>query len=125
MKQWLLYPVAGTTVTAVLHWLVGIAIGYSALIAFIGWPVVGTIVTADDDLPGGFSNPDGTATPDWETPEYWGRLFGGGSVVCLAFVAQLGFAAPRLTYFLSGAFLCAILSFLLLRRACNSSQHAG
>ena len=125
MKQWLLYPVLATSATAVLHWLVGVSIGFSALIAFIGWPIVGTIVTLDDDLPGSFFNPNGTATPDWLTAEFWGKLFGGGAVVSLAFLAQFGLSAPWPTYLVPAAVLLALISFLLLHRARRSSPHAG
>jgi hypothetical protein len=35
---------------------------------FAGWAFIGHVVTADDDAPGGWSNPDGTA------PFPWGEL---------------------------------------------------
>jgi len=35
---------------------------------FAGWAFIGHVVTADDDAPGGWSNPDGTA------PSAWGEL---------------------------------------------------
>ena len=31
-------------------------------------------ITADDDLPGGFSNPDGTVRPHWLGPLFWGQI---------------------------------------------------
>jgi hypothetical protein len=42
-------------------------IGVVALMLFVGWPVFGTLITLDDDLPGGWSNPDGKAIPEWRT----------------------------------------------------------
>jgi hypothetical protein len=121
MKQWLFYPIASAVVTAALHWLLGIQIGFSALIAFLGWPILGAVVTADDDLPGGFNNPHGKATPAWETAAFWGSLFGGCAVVCLAFLVQVGFAL----YFLPAAAVFALASAILLYRAHDSSPHAG
>ena len=44
----------------VVHFSFGLSLGLSFLIFFVGWPLVGTLVTIDDDLPGGWSNPDGS-----------------------------------------------------------------
>lgn len=124
MKK-LLYPFAALAVTALLYFFAHIGIGWSALIAFIGWPVGGTMITADDDLPGGWSNPDGKATPHCATAGFWGQLLGGGAVVCIAFLAQLGFAFPWPYYLIPAAALSALSSFVLLRRAHTLSHHAG
>ena len=117
MKQWLIYPLVATTATAILHLMMHVQIGFAALIAFVGWPVMGTLVTIDDDLPGGFSNPDGKSTPDWLTAEFWGKLVGGIAVVCFAFLAQIGFAVEGSGYFVLWGLVCAALSFALLWRA--------
>src|SRR5579863_3393173 len=85
--QRLFYPIAATLVTVLLHWLAGVGMGWSALIAFLGWPIVGTLVTADDDLPGGWSNPDGTIPPSWRTAAAWGQLSVGFAIS--SFVAAL------------------------------------
>jgi len=42
---------------------------WAFIIAF-AWPMLGTLVTFDDDLPGGWSNPDGSQKPPY------GLLFG-------------------------------------------------
>jgi hypothetical protein len=58
----------------------------------IAWPLVGTLVTIDDDLPGGWSNPDGMAVPEWRTSWWWADLLlVRGSLVVLAFVAEQAF----------------------------------
>ncbi|MGO8974328.1 MAG: hypothetical protein ACLQJ0_25310 [Steroidobacteraceae bacterium] len=64
--------------------------GYVALALFIGWPLIGTLITIDDDFPGGWSNPDGTATPEWKTLA-WNLeiLLCRGSLVMAAFAFQL------------------------------------
>lgn len=36
------------------------------LIGFAAWTAVGHLITADDDLPGGWSNPDGTLPFPWK-----------------------------------------------------------
>lgn len=64
--------------------------GYVALALFIGWPLIGTLITIDDDLPGGWSNPDGKTTPEWKTLA-WNLeiLLCRGSIVAAAFAFQL------------------------------------
>lgn len=64
--------------------------GYVALALFIGWPLIGTLITIDDDLPGGWSNPDDKTTPEWKTLA-WNLeiLLCRGSLVVAAFAFQL------------------------------------
>jgi hypothetical protein len=64
--------------------------GYVALALFIGWPLMGTLITIDDDFPGGWSNPDGKATPKWKTLA-WNLEISlcRGSIVVAAFAFQL------------------------------------
>jgi hypothetical protein len=56
----------------------------------IGWPLVGTIITIDDDMPGGFSNPDGKAVPEWRMLWWWSDLVlvRGALVLCVFAVEQ-------------------------------------
>jgi hypothetical protein len=55
------------------------------LIFFVGWPIVGTLVTIDVDLPGGWSNPDGTERPDWLEAPYWGQVVFGVAISVAGF----------------------------------------
>jgi hypothetical protein len=58
----------------------------------IAWPLVGTLITVDDDLPGGWSNPDGTSVPEWRTLWWWADLLlVRGALVVFAFVAEQAF----------------------------------
>lgn len=43
-----------------VHFRFRVPLGFSLMIFFVGWPIGGTLVTIDDDLKGGWSNPDGT-----------------------------------------------------------------
>jgi len=88
MKEWLLYPLLATAATGLLCALTSIPLAWAAFITFLGWPILGTLVTADDDLPGGWANPDGLAVPSWETAAFRGQLFGGAAIVALAFAFQ-------------------------------------
>jgi hypothetical protein len=45
------------------------------LIGFAAWAFIGHVVTADDDVPGGWSNPDGTL------PFPWGELVMKGAIL--------------------------------------------
>ena len=47
-----------------LSYLAHIPYIFTAL-GFSAWALIGHIVTADDDLPGGWSNPDGELTFPW------------------------------------------------------------
>jgi hypothetical protein len=64
--------------------------GYVAFALFIGWPLMGTLITIDDDFPGGWSNPDGKATPEWKTLARNLEIsLCWGSIVVAAFAFQL------------------------------------
>lgn len=86
---------------------------------------MGTFITSDNDLPGGWANPDGTATPVWETLEFWGQLLGGGAIVSTAFAIQLRFSTQLLPYLLVLAFVSAALSTYLLYHAVHSARNRG
>ena len=124
MKQRLFFLGAAALITALLHWLGGVGIGWAALIAFLGWPILGTIVTADDDLPGGWSNPEGTHIPDWAQAEFWGGMFCRGTIVCVAFLAQVSLAAPWPAYLIPAGTFSALASVYLFRRS-RARPHAG
>jgi|GEM_PF-5123354 len=96
-----------SVVTGLLHFFAGIPVGWSALMAFLVWPIVGTIITSDDDLPGGWSDPGANKIPEWETPVFWGRLSGGCAAVSISLccsssicLAMASFADFRLSDFL-------------------------
>ncbi len=125
MKHLLVYLSMATVVTALVYVFSDIGIGWATLVSFLGWPLLGTLVTADEDLPDGWANPDGTRTPDWETRRYWGRLFGGGAVVCLAFYIQFGMSISWAIWFIPATLGFVLLSCLLLRRAHRASRTAG
>ena len=77
--------VVAVSVSIVARW----PMGYVALALFIGWPLIGTLITIDDDLPGGWSNPDGKATPEWKSLA-WNLeiLLCRGAIVVAAFAFQ-------------------------------------
>ena len=71
----LLAVAVGAAVT--LHVYFGVSLGLALLIFFVGWPVLGTLITIDDDSKGGWSNPDGTVRPPWLQAPFWGQIIVG------------------------------------------------
>jgi hypothetical protein len=57
LLAYLVYPALASIATVGLHYLAGWPWLWSALAAFIAWPIVGRLITLDDDLPGGWSHP--------------------------------------------------------------------
>ena len=98
-------------------------LGIVALVLFVGWPVIGTLVTLDDDMPGGWSNPDGRAIPEWRTLR-WNLeiLLCRGSIVVACFAAE-NHAAPKiaLSLFVVAA-LMALVGFPYVLRHLRAQQ---
>lgn len=83
----LLIALAGSLL---VHFRLRVPLGFSLMIFFVGWPVVGTLVTIDDDLKGGWSNPDGTVRPPWLEAPFWGQIAGGLALSLAGFAVDAG-----------------------------------
>ena len=59
------FAISGVTIAAVLLSLIWHVPYLYTLIGAAAWTFVGHIITADDDAPGGWSNPDGTIPFPW------------------------------------------------------------
>jgi hypothetical protein len=114
-KDRLLYPALGSVVTLVLHFATGLGWGLSAFASFVGWPLVGTLVTADDDLPGGWSNPDGTTPPPWRTAAAWGQLSMGFAISAFIAALDAGLRTNIGDEFAVAGLAASTLAFVLLR----------
>ena len=69
--------------------LVGFPTWAVAAVLLMGWPLGGTLITIDDDLPGGWSNPDGTSVPEWKMLWWWADiLLVRGALVLLVFATE-------------------------------------
>jgi hypothetical protein len=68
----------------------GAPIGVSMLVALLGVPIVGVLATIDDDLPGGWSNPDGSNRPSWLTWQFWAQLASMSCISGIGFAIDLG-----------------------------------
>ena len=121
MKQWLLYQVPALAVTLVLHFAAGLTFGLSAFIALIGWPLVGVSVTADDYLPGGWSNPDGDIPPPWRTTLFWGQLAAGCGISSFVAALEAGIVTSTGMAFVSAGLVTGLAAIALLRHHCRSN----
>jgi len=116
LKEWLLYPLVASVATLVLHFVTGLAWGICAFTSFVGWPLLGTFVTADDDLPGGWSNPDGTERPPWRRARNWGQLSVGFAVAAFVAAVDAGVQTAMGAVFAITGLSAGIVAVVLLRR---------
>ncbi|MDQ1552466.1 MAG: hypothetical protein QOD50_1888 [Actinomycetota bacterium] len=66
------------TLAGVVSWRLRIGFVWALLIAVFAVLVNGVVATLEDDLPGGFNNPDGTSTPEYvHRVSRIGRRLGG------------------------------------------------
>lgn len=87
-------------------------IGVVTLALFIGWPVLGTLITIDDDMAGGWSNPDGKAVPEWKTLAWHEEiLLCRGSIVVVAFAIQNRNDSPLAFALIAAAVVMAAIGF--------------
>lgn len=63
----------------------GTPVGWCMLLALVGIPILSNVVTIDDDLPGGWSNPDGKQIPPWLHWHFLVQLLLMGSVSGVGF----------------------------------------
>lgn len=88
----------------------------TALLFFIGLPLAGLLITVDDDLPGGWSNPDGTVPPPWKCASFWADLMFRLAIVFGAFAVTEGWT-PEARIFWIICLAALVASFGLLRLA--------
>lgn len=74
----------------IAHFAFDLPLGFALLLFFVGWPLVGTLITLDEDLPGGWSNPDGTVRPPWLETPFWGQISGGLAASAAGFAVDFG-----------------------------------
>jgi len=116
LREWLRYPAFASAATLILHFAVGIGWGLSAFAIFVGWPALGTLIAADDDLPGGWSNPDGTVPPPWRTTLFWGQLSMGAAIFAFVTALEMGVLTRYGIEFAFVAVAAGVIAFVLLRR---------
>jgi hypothetical protein len=90
MKTSIILLTIAFTGAIVVHFTFGLPLGVAFLLFFVGWPVGGTLITIDDDLPGGWSNPDGTVRPPWLEAPFWRQVSWGLAVSAAGFAFDFG-----------------------------------
>lgn len=115
LKEWVLYSMFGAAGALIVHFATGIGWGFSAFASFVGWPLLGTLVTADDDLPGGWSNPDGTEPPPWRTAIFYGQVCTGVAVSAFVAGVEAGIRTSLGIGFFVGGLAAALMAVLLSR----------
>ena len=107
MRRFVIYASIATSVAAALHLLASISWSWATLVAFVGWPLVGTLITLDDDLPGGFSNPDGAVKPEWLRAPFWAQISLGTAIAASVAAVEVG-SSSAIGRCLG---VCAVLAF--------------
>ncbi len=109
-------------VTAIVALLGGVAvqiglganvIGPIMLLVLVVVPVAGVLTTIDDDLPGGFSNPDGKIRGPWRRWENWADLAIRTALCGVGFAIDAGWRTPEavLPWIFGVGSIAAILMF--------------
>ena len=105
-----------------VHFAFALSLGLAFFIFFVGWPLVGTLVTIDDDLPGGWSNPDGSVRPPWLESAFWLQIAGGvGISVAARAIEVLWHSGSDAKPWLA-ATIAALVSAAVLARNFGSSR---
>jgi hypothetical protein len=95
MKTTIILLTVAIIAALVAHFTLNLPLGVTFLLFFVGWPVVGTLITIDDDLPGGWSNPDGTVRPPWRAAPFWGQVAGGVALSAAGFAIDVGWRSSE------------------------------
>jgi hypothetical protein len=93
-----------------------VPLGLSFMIFFVGWPIGGTLITIDDDLKGGWSNPDKTVRPPWLEAPFWGQIVGGVALSFVGFAIDAGSRSSDGARFWCVAAAAAFVAAALLTR---------
>ncbi len=109
----------GATVAfaVLLHLKSGLPLGWSFLLLMVGLPLAGLLITIDDDLPGGWANPNGDIPPPWAYPEFWGEFILRASVAGAGFAIDAGWNTREGLQAWGGALACVCIGGALSLRA--------
>ena len=96
--------IGGTIALAVVvHLAFRVPLGWAMLAGLVGLPLIGILVTIDDDLPGGWSNPDGKTRPPWSYAAFWGELLLRTSLALGGFaIDERGRSSAAIVFFAAG-----------------------
>jgi hypothetical protein len=125
-----MWPVAITAVIGLVLGLVlrftsgGSPVGWSMVATLVGLPLIGLLITIDDDLPGGWSNPDGNVRAPWLHWENWAEVASRGAISGIGFAVDAGwYTAQAIPFWIvsaAGFALTAALHKRIDRQIANS-----
>lgn len=87
VRFWAVFLLQFSLLALLLKLVLGIDILNTALVVS-GWLFIGHLVTIDDELPGGFFNPDGATKPPWL--ELTAKAIAFGATLILKYLALAG-----------------------------------
>ena len=106
-----------------VHFYFGLSLGLAFLIFFVGWPLVGTFITIDDDMKGGWSNPDGTVRPPWLQAPFWGQITAGLALASCGAAVDSGWNTETGAIFWAAGAIGFALAVPMIRKGLRA--HAG
>jgi hypothetical protein len=106
-----------------VHVYFGVSLGLALLIFFVGWPLFGTLITIDDDMKGGWSNPDGAVRPPWLQTPFWGQIIVGLAISACGAAIDYGWNTQTGAIFWAVGILGFALAVPMIRKGLR--RHAG
>lgn len=102
---------------ALRHWL-GVPTSALLAIVLLLWPLGGILVTIDDDLPGGWSNPDGDVRPVWVESDFWAQMSAYATIASAALATDVGWHSLNglMAWLLATIFAFTTIALGTLRR---------
>ena len=90
MRVIAIWFVVALAVGVVAKYVATWSVGCVMLGVLVALPLAGLFITIDDDMSGGFSNPDGKTPPPWHHREFWGELVIRASLAATGFAVDYG-----------------------------------
>jgi len=106
-----------------VHLYFDLSLGLALLIFFVGWPLLGTLITIDDDMKGGWSNPDGTVRPPWLQVPFWGQIIAGLALASCGAAIDHGWNTQTGAIFWGAGVFGFVLAVPMIKKGLRT--HAG
>lgn len=105
-----------------LRALLNVPLGFAFLVFFVGWPLVGTLITIDDDLKGRWSNPDGSVRPPWLQAPFWGQIIAGLVLSSAGGAIDTGWNTHNGAWFWVFAVIGGVVALPMLRKGLKANE---
>lgn len=91
-------------------------LGWTMVALVVGLPIAGLLITIDDEMPGGWGNPDGKRRPLWHYGEFWGEILLRLSLSFVGFAIDRGWNTGDAAGFWIAAAIGAALGISAMKR---------